>query len=430
MDADATLQPFGLGRLARVALLAALGLLAVLALPSAAPAQSLVTGLTGPDQYQSGDPATRALWFNRTVDAGAGIVRLPIEWRDVAPQRPAEPTNPASYNLDSLDGGVHSLDGAVRDARARGVQVLITVNHAPDWAEGPGRPANAEPGTWKPNPSDLADFVRALAARYSGGFDPDGSGPAPPLPAAQALEVWNEPNQDQFLSPAFEGMTPSGPYATTVLGSSGLLSYWRLGEASGVTATDSKDSNNGTYTGGFTLGKLGAIAGDSNTSVRFDGSSGYLSTPANPGGAQGTIEFWGYANDLGSRNGVVYTADDGTSTHSHQIGVLADGSVRLYLSDGSVRSAVTAPGLITANTWHYYALVWSDGGSADLYIDGTKRASVAIASSWKGGDKLLFGHAAGAPSGLTNPWQGRIDEAAVYNQALSATTIQQHHDSG
>ncbi len=36
--------------------------------------------------------------------------------------------------------------------------------------------------------------MRAVAARYSGGFDPDGAGPAPPLPAVQALQVWNEPN--------------------------------------------------------------------------------------------------------------------------------------------------------------------------------------------------------------------------------------------
>jgi hypothetical protein len=352
------------------------------------------------------------------VNTGAGIARLGVEWPAiVGSERPADPTNPgsASYNFSSIDP-------AVRGARARGLAVLLTVNHAPDWAEGAGRPANAYPHTWKPNPSDLADFVRAVAARYSGGFDPDGAGPAPPLPAAQALQVWNEPNQEFFLSPAYD-------YVTTVLGTPGLLSYWRLGEATGSTAVDSKGSNNGTYTGGFTLGKLG-IPGGSDTSVRVDGSSGYLSTPTNPGGVQGTIEFWGYANDLGSRNGVVYTADDGTSTYSHQIGVLPDGSVRLHLSDGSARIADTAPGLITANTWHYYALVWSDGGSADLYVDGTKRASVAIGSSWEGGDKLLFGHAAGAASGLTNPWQGRIDEAAVYNQALSATTIQQHYNSG
>jgi hypothetical protein len=209
LDADRTLQPFRLGRLARVALLAALGLLALLALPSAAPAQQqgIVTGFSS-NYYQSSDPA---FWLDRTVDTGAGIVRLGVEWPAimVGSQRPPDPTNPgsASYNFSSIDP-------AVRGARARGLAVLLTVNHAPDWAEGPGpRPANAMPHTWKPNPSDLADFSQAVAARYSGGFDPDGSGPAPQLPAAQALQVWNEPNQEFFLSPAYaaDGTTPSSP---------------------------------------------------------------------------------------------------------------------------------------------------------------------------------------------------------------------------
>ena len=66
----------------------------------------------------------------------------------------------------------------MRDAAARGVQTLITVNSAPRWAEGPGRPASLpETTSWKPNPSDLANFMQAVAARYSGSFDPDGEGP-------------------------------------------------------------------------------------------------------------------------------------------------------------------------------------------------------------------------------------------------------------
>jgi RTX calcium-binding nonapeptide repeat (4 copies) len=206
LDAHWTLEPFRRGKLARVALLVALGLLVQLALPTAAPAQQgLVTGLTGAEQYQSGIPATRALWYDRTLDTGAGIVRLSIEWRETAPQRPANPANPASYNLSSLDG-------SVRDAAARGVQTLITVNSAPAWAEGPGRPASLpETASWKPNPSDLAAFMQAVAARYSGGFDPDGGGPQPRVPAVQALQVLNEPNQDAWLAPQFDGKSIIGP---------------------------------------------------------------------------------------------------------------------------------------------------------------------------------------------------------------------------
>jgi hypothetical protein len=206
MRTDQTSQSRGRAGLRRAAAaLAACALLAALAFPAAAPAaRGLVTGLTGPDVYQSGDPATRNLWFGRTVDAGAGIVRLSVNWETLAPtQRPAAPTNPASYDFSGVDG-------AVRDAASRGLKVLITVNTAPPWAEGPGRPASAQEGTWKPNPSDLADFTQALASRYSGSFDPDGAGPQPTLPAADALQVWNEPNQDFWLSPQFDGKTIIG----------------------------------------------------------------------------------------------------------------------------------------------------------------------------------------------------------------------------
>jgi hypothetical protein len=207
LDTDRALQLIAGGKAGRVALLVACGLLAALAFPSAAPAKrGLVTGF-GSDQYQSGDPAERALWLDRTVEAGGGIVRLPAFWGLVAgPQRPPDPTNPGSSSYD-----FSTMDPGVRDAEARGITVLLTVSlPTPTWAEGPGRPASAQPGSWKPNPSDLADFLQALAARYSGGFDPDGAGPAPPLPAVEAVEVWNEPNLEHWLSPQFEGKTPVG----------------------------------------------------------------------------------------------------------------------------------------------------------------------------------------------------------------------------
>ena len=188
-------------------------LFAALAFPASAPAaRDLETGFTGlGPPYQSNDPAERAVWFDRTVEARAGMVRLALSWWRVAGvQRPADPMNPgsSSYNFSVVNG---ALDGAVRDARARGLKVLLLVNTAPPWAEGAGRPASLRAGSWQPNPSDLADFVQALAARYSGNFDPDGAGPQPPLPAAQALQIWNEPNQDAFLAPQLQGRTIIGP---------------------------------------------------------------------------------------------------------------------------------------------------------------------------------------------------------------------------
>jgi hypothetical protein len=46
-------------------------------------------------------------------------------------------------------------------------------------------------------------------------------------------------------------------YLSAIHGISGLISLWMLGETTGTNATDSAESNPGTYTGGFTPGQAG-----------------------------------------------------------------------------------------------------------------------------------------------------------------------------
>jgi hypothetical protein len=190
----------GRGRTRRIALLATTALLAVLALPAAASAtRPLTTGFSDGDEFQSSDASNRNLWLGRTVDAGAGIVRLGVEWPAVAagPTKPLDPTNPASVSYNFTD-----IDAAVSAAESHGLKVLLSINHAPTWAEGPNRPASAAPGTWEPNPQDVADFAQAVASRYSGNFLG--------LPAVQAIEIWDEPNSGDWLTPQFTGKTFTG----------------------------------------------------------------------------------------------------------------------------------------------------------------------------------------------------------------------------
>ena len=71
------------------------------------------------------------------MDAGAGIVRLDVEWPVIAagPTKPLDPTNPGSASYD-----FSSLDFAVTAAEAHRLKVLLSINHAPPWAEGPNSP--------------------------------------------------------------------------------------------------------------------------------------------------------------------------------------------------------------------------------------------------------------------------------------------------
>lgn len=130
-------------------------------------------------------------------DLNTQIVRTFVSWQAVVGGRPVAPSNPAdpSYRFGPLDEAITKIT-------SMGMTPLLTVYEAPSWAEGAGRPASARPGSWKPNPDDLGDFMTALASRYSGGLGA--------LPAVRYFQVWNEPNITDYLAPQWSGGKPVG----------------------------------------------------------------------------------------------------------------------------------------------------------------------------------------------------------------------------
>lgn len=169
--------------------------------PNASAKRGLVTGLVD-SAYSS--LANQDVWFNLTAEAEADMVRVGVSWRGIARTRPANPRDPSdrAYTFTNLDA-------AVRAAAARGFQVLLSVQAAPGWAEGPNRPASAPPGSWDPDPDAFGDFGHALARRYSGSFpDPASAGS---LPRVLHFEAWNEPNLPSFLGPQWNGKRPRSP---------------------------------------------------------------------------------------------------------------------------------------------------------------------------------------------------------------------------
>jgi hypothetical protein len=136
--------------------------------------------------YRSANAETREKWFDNSRRAGASIARIDAYWREIAPTKPLLPTNP---NDVAYKWG--TLDAAVADANAAGLEPLLTVSLAPNWAEGPGREGSAPPGTWKPDDEEFGDFARALAARYGS--------------QVRYYQAWNEQNISGFLNPQYEG---------------------------------------------------------------------------------------------------------------------------------------------------------------------------------------------------------------------------------
>jgi hypothetical protein len=110
-------------------------------------------------------------------DLGAGIWEYTLDWRQVAPTKPADPRNPA----DPAYQWLAELDRAVSEARKYHIRVTLLVRNTPEWANG-GKPAN-----WVPTrPADLGDFVTAAARRY---------------PSVKLWMIWGEPSRRENFMP-------------------------------------------------------------------------------------------------------------------------------------------------------------------------------------------------------------------------------------
>jgi hypothetical protein len=176
------------------AILVALVLVALAALPSAASARpTMATGLSG--LYDFGPDAMR-----QTQTTGARFLRVVISWRAVAPKNrpaswnPADPGDPAYVWSET--------DERIRHATEAGFIPFALVTEAPGWAE--QCTPETESSVCNPDPSAFATFAHAAAVRYSGKF----AG----LPRVQYWQPINEPNLSVFFNPQFDGAgKPTSP---------------------------------------------------------------------------------------------------------------------------------------------------------------------------------------------------------------------------
>ena len=154
------------------------------------------------------DGPDSAIWLQRAAGAGADVVVINIGW--VAPNTPTRPANFDALDPASPDYDFTAADTAMRAAAADGLRVIVQFTGAPQWAEGAGMPADAAPGTWKPNPQDIRQYAVALATRYSGHY-PDPADPQRMLPRAWGFQLWDEPNLPEYLTPQWTQGRPASP---------------------------------------------------------------------------------------------------------------------------------------------------------------------------------------------------------------------------
>ncbi len=115
-----------------------------------------------------------------TDKLGFNWVKMQVRWLDL------------QQNPDGIFWDV--LDGAMNDACAKGLRVMLSVVAAPDWTRANPMPANEGQEAPPDDPQAFADFIGQIIDRYSGKIG--------------AIEVWNEENLEREWNTA-AGISPS-----------------------------------------------------------------------------------------------------------------------------------------------------------------------------------------------------------------------------
>jgi len=195
----------------------------------------------------------------------------------------------------------------------------------------------------------------------------------------------------------------------------GLISWWRAEN----NALDSISTNHGVLTDGATF-----AAGNVGQTFALDGVNDYVHVADSPNlrPSSITLEAWAMFN---SQNGPVFTKPLGPATGDSFALYLLSGTLHGFIHDSNAAGVlVSSPSTLALGQWHHVAFSFDDSTKEQaLYVNGVRVAtSQSNRSIGYDNRPVLLGQDINNGN-FDFPLNGRIDEAAIYNRALSSNEI-------
>lgn len=206
----------------------------------------------------------------------------------------------------------------------------------------------------------------------------------------------------------------------------GLVGWWRFDEGTGSVAGDSSgNGNDGTiYGASWVTGKYGQA-------LSFDGTSNYVSIPYNSvlnfGTGSFSVSAWIKTTDTSSGEHIILRKDLESQSPRRFYSIAYLGStVAFGVYDSSVTPVsanVVSSISVNDGNWHYVVGV-KDGLNYYIYIDSLQQGSYTETTPHNGDNtgNIKLGRYTETQGGY---FKGSIDEARIYNRALSAAEVQE-----
>lgn len=206
----------------------------------------------------------------------------------------------------------------------------------------------------------------------------------------------------------------------------GLVSYWKLNEASG-NLVDSRDGNNGTAYGPPTYNQSGVV----NSAVFFDGGSDYADCGSDPSvqiTSNISIDAWvkPASNANGDFDYIASKLVHASNREGYALGLWSDNRVAFIVGQSwSNWNMVLSSQALQKDQWYHVAGTY-DGANIKIYIngvgDGTQPYNGGI---WDSQTSFLIGKRSDG-----SPYDGTIDELRLWNRALSPTEVKTAYNLG
>ncbi|HWH69881.1 MAG TPA: LamG-like jellyroll fold domain-containing protein, partial [Candidatus Sulfotelmatobacter sp.] len=213
---------------------------------------------------------------------------------------------------------------------------------------------------------------------------------------------------------------PASTYAAVITNLQ-PMAYWRLGEDAGSFAYDYWQGNNGLYQNAIPNMPPGALADDDDGACLFSGTgSRVLVSNTLAFSFTGTNAFtlvtWAQPNTL---TGIQRLFSNRTTSPANGgFGLGFRDASRIRFTAFGVADVDSSVGSFTMGQWYHIAVV-RNGTGVQFYIDGVLKNTGTLANIIASSAYLQLG---GNPTG-SEYFTGIMDEAAVFNRALSAAEI-------
>lgn len=229
---------------------------------------------------------------------------------------------------------------------------------------------------------------------------------------------------------ASASLTPHAPKLSSKMPA--LFAYWTFDVSSGTAAADMIGSAKGALTNMET--PTDWVTGVSGKALDFDGIDEYVSVPNPSAFNQLDIHDTDGKTIAGWFNRDTFTTDDTVlarrngiaATDTGYIVYIDDATDKLYfeVSDGVDEYQLASTSTFTSSGWNHFAIVWDPASAANtkLYINGSDDNATATGTIGNiGSAAAALVTAIGAESDAGNPFDGRLDEIAVFGRRLSTS---------